>query len=301
MTALRVGFVGLGRMGRPMALNLVKAGHAVVVHNRSRPAVDALVAAGATSAASPAAVMRQVDVLVTCLLSPEQCLDVYLGAEGIASGARPAGAQVCIGCETIDLMTTRRLGAGLEAAGVAYVDAPVSGGPWGAEQGTLTVMCGGDAAALDRVAPVLDVFGRTRFHLGPAGSGVAAKLVNQILTHTQHAAVAEAMVLGAKLGLDPRQLFEVVRTASGQSTALERSMGKFTLARDFTAAYSVEGAIKDLECGIRTAKMAGARLLLPNVAQQMYVEAMGLGHGDKDISAVILPAEAIAGCEVKGA
>jgi len=293
---MQVGFIGLGCMGFPMARNLIRAGYSVVAHNRSRDSVDRLVALGGRSAATPADVARSVDVLVSCVLTPEQVEQVYLGPEGAIHGAR--AGQVFIDTSTIYPMTSQKIGAALGTKGVSFIDAPISGGPQGAENGTLSVMVGADAAALEKVRPVLEVFGKNIFHMGPVGAGCSTKLCNQILTGTAHVLVSEAMVLGTKLGLDPQTLFEVLHVSSGQCRALDRAVPEAILPRNFEAAYTVNGMIKDLECAIQTARDNGVRLLLPALAQQIYVEARGLGHSEQHLAAVIMPMEKIAGVEV---
>jgi 3-hydroxyisobutyrate dehydrogenase len=293
---MRVGFIGLGRMGFPMARNLIKAGHSVVAHNRSRGPVDRLAALGAMPAATPAEVAHSVEILVSCVLTPEQVEDIYLGPEGALKGAR--AGQVFIDTSTIYPMTSRKIGEALRAREVAFIDAPISGGPEGAENGTLSVMVGADAAALEKARPVLEVFGKNIFHMGPIGAGCSTKICNQMLTGTAHVLVAEAMVLGAKLGLDPQKLFDVLHVSSGQCRALDRAVPEAILSRNFAAVYTVEGMIKDLECTIQTARENGVRLLLPTVAQQIYQEARGLGHGGEHLAAVIMPMEKIAGVEV---
>ena len=284
-------------MGLPMAQRLIDAGHTLTVFNRSQGAVQKLVAKGAQAGASPEHVAQEVEVLFTCLLTPAQSEAIFLGDQGAIHGAR--SGQIFIDTATIDPMTTRRIAAALAAKGIALIDAPISGGPGGAQAGTLSIMAGGETAAFEKVRPLLEVLGKKIFHMGAVGSGVSTKICNQILTGTTHALVAEAMVLGAKLGLDPQQLFDVLRVSSGRSNALERAVPNYILPRKFDAAYSVEGIIKDLECAIHAAKSCGVRLLLPTIAQQMYQEARGLGHGQKDVAAVVLPMEAIAGVEVK--
>lgn len=294
---MNVGFIGVGRMGFPMAANLIKAGHEVVVHNRSQQPVEKLVTLGAQRASSPAEVARAVEVLVSCVLTPQQDEQIYVGANGAIEGAR--AGQVFIDTSTVEPSLSRKIGEALASRGVKFLDAPISGGPKGAAAGTLSVMIGGDEDAVEKARSVLEVFGKKLFHMGPVGSGCATKICNQILTGTTHALVAETMVLGASLGLDPQRLFEVLKVSSGQSNSLERAVPNFILPRKFDAAYSVEGIIKDLECAIQTAKAKGVRLLLPTIAQQLYQEARGLGHGDKDVAAVVLPMEAIAGVEVR--
>ena len=161
---MRVGFIGLGRMGFPMASNLIKAGHAVVAHNRSRGPVDRMVALGAMSASTPAEVARSVEILVSCVLTPEQDEHIYLGPGGALEGAR--AGQVFIDTSTIYPTTSRKIGEALRLRGIDFIDAPVSGGPQGAENGTLSVMVGADAAALEKARPVLEVFGKNIFHMG---------------------------------------------------------------------------------------------------------------------------------------
>ncbi len=293
---MQIGFIGLGRMGFPMARNLIRAGHSVVAYNRSKAAVERLVALGARSASSVAELARSVDVLVSCVLTPEQVEQIYLGPEGAIEGAR--AGQVFIDTSTIYPMTSKKIGEALSAKGVSFIDAPISGGPQGAENGTLSVMVGADAAALEKVRPILEVFGKNIFHMGPVGAGCSTKICNQILTGSAHVLVAETMVLGTKLGLDPQRLFEVLHLSSGQCRALDRAVPEAILPRNFAAVYTVSGMIKDLECAIQTAKENGVRLLLPTLAQQIYLEAQGLGHSEQHLASVIMPMEKIAGVEV---
>jgi 3-hydroxyisobutyrate dehydrogenase/2-hydroxy-3-oxopropionate reductase len=299
MQHLRIGFIGLGRMGFPMARNLLKAGYSVVAHNRSQAAVARLVALGATTAATPAATAGAADILVSCVMTPAQVEQIYLGTDGALMEAR--AGQIFIDASTTDPHISRKVAAALAAKGVAFLDAPVSGGPRGAELGTLAVMVGGDKVVLERVRPVLKVFGPNIFHMGPVGAGNSAKLCNQILTGTTHALVAEAMVLGTRLGLDPQTLFEVLQLSSGQCRALDRAVPEAILPRNFAAAFTVDGIIKDLDCALRTADDNGVRLLLPALARQMYQEARALGHGGEHLAAVIRPMERIAGIEVGSA
>jgi len=295
---MRIGFIGLGRMGFPMAANLLKAGYTVVAHNRSRGAVERLVDLGATAADTPAATAQAVDILVSCVMTPADIEQVYLGANGVLSGVR--AGQACIDASTTHPAVSRSVAAALAAKDVAFLEAPVSGGPSGAAAGTLAVMVGGDVAVLEELRPVLQVFGRNIFHMGPVGAGNAAKLCNQILTGAAHVLVAEAMVLGTRLGLDPQTLFEVLQRSSGQCRALDRSVPEAILPRDFAAAFTVDGIIKDLDCALRMAGENGVRLLLPALARQIFQEASSLGHGGEHMAAVIRAMETIAGVEVRG-
>ena len=293
---MKIGFIGLGRMGFPMASNLLQAGYGVVAHNRSAASVKHLVELGATAANSPAQVASQVDVLITCVMSPQQIEQIYLGPSGAREGAR--SGQIFIDTSTTNPQLSRRIAKALAETGVDFLDAPVSGGPRGAQQGTLAVMVGGQLEILQKVRPVLEVFGRNIFHMGDHGAGNSAKLCNQILTATAHVMVAEAMVLGTRLGLNPETLFSALQASSGQCRALDRSVPEAILPRDFSAAFTVDGIIKDLDCALLAADSSGVRLLLPMLARQMYQEARALGHGDKHLSSVILPMEAVAGVEV---
>ena len=294
---MKIGFIGLGRMGFPMAANLLRAGHGVVAHNRSQGPVERLVALGAESAASPAETADAVDILISCVMTPAQGEQVYLGPDGALAGAR--AGQVFIDASTTNPEISRRIAASFALKHADFLDAPVSGGPSGAEQGTLAVMVGGDAQVLGKVRPILEVFGRNVFHMGAVGAGNSAKLCNQILTGTAHALVAEAMVLGTRLGLDPQTLFEVLQVSSGQCRALDRSVPEAILPRNFAAAFTIDGIIKDLDCALQTAGENGLRLLLPALARQMYQEARDRGHGGEHVAAVILPMEGIAGVEVR--
>ncbi len=293
---MRVGFIGLGHMGRPMALNLVKAGHEVIVHSRSPGPIEALVQAGATAATSPAEVAAQVDWLGTCLLTPQQCELIYLGERGVASSQKKG--LLCVDFATIAPETSRRIGAELGKAGIRYVDAPVSGGSWGAADATLSIMVGASDDDFAAARPVLEQLGKKIFHMGPQGTGVSTKICNNMITCTVHVLLGEAMVLGTKAGIDPRKLYDVLAGSSARSNSLERMIPKFVLPRKFEADSTIESIIKDLEAAITTGKSLGVRLLLANIAQQCFVEAAGLGHGQKDISAVILPMEEVAGVQV---
>ncbi len=296
---MRIGFIGLGHMGRPMASRLIAAGHDVTVVSRSRGPVEALVAAGAKAAKTPAELASQVDMLGSCLLTAEQCEAVFLGTSGVIEGG--SKGLLCLDFATIDPMRSRKIAAALGGHGIGYLDVPVSGGPTGAAEGTLSIIAGGLDSDMERARPILETLGSKIFHMGPIGAGVSAKLCNNMITITVHALIAEAMVLGTKAGLDPTRLYEVLRSSSARSNSLERCVPSFFLRRNFAAQSTVVSANKDLESVIATAKALGVRTLLPVVAQQCYLEAMGLGHGGKDISAVILAMEEIAGVQVGSA
>jgi 3-hydroxyisobutyrate dehydrogenase-like beta-hydroxyacid dehydrogenase len=294
---MRVAFMGLGQMGRPMAENLLKAGHTLVAHNRSRGVVDALVAKGAVAASSPREALAGADVFMSCLLLPGQLRDAYFGEHGVLEAIEPG--QMFIALETVEPELSREIGAAVAKRGGRFLDAPISGGPKGAIAATLSVMVGGAEADFAAALPLFEAMGTKIFHMGAVGAGTTTKVCNQILTGVTHALVAEAMVLGTKAGLDPQKLFDVLRQSSGQSNSLERAVPNYILPGKFEAAFPVEGIIKDLECAIRTAKSMGVRFMLAPVAQQLYIEASSLGYAREDVAAVIKPMEAVAGVQVR--
>jgi 3-hydroxyisobutyrate dehydrogenase-like beta-hydroxyacid dehydrogenase len=291
-----LGFVGLGLMGLPMARHLAEAGHHLFVASASQEPLNTLAALGATVCASPAEIAPQVDVFFSCRVTPQQSRHTFLGPDGVASTARPG--LLCIDLATTDPETATELAAGLQAKGIGFLDAPISGGPDGAKARTLSIIVGGAPQDLQRAQPLFDLMGKATFHMGPVGAGVATKLCNNMITITTHALLAEAMVLGVKAGIDADKLYEVLRSSSAYSRTLERVVPKHFLTRDFAAAASVNTIMKDLECAIVTGRRLGVRLLLPNVAMQCYVDAAGRGHSQDDIASVILPMEEIAGVRV---
>ncbi|HID85760.1 MAG TPA: NAD(P)-dependent oxidoreductase [Anaerolineae bacterium] len=296
---MRVGLIGLGNMGRPMARNLLKAGFELTVHNRSRPPVEEMVRAGARGATSPREVAQHCEVLLTSLPTPPVVEEVLLGEGGALAGAKPG--DIFVDTSTIDPSTARRIAAATRERGVEFLDAPVSGGTTGAAAATLTVMVGGDEGAFERARPVLEAIGRNIHYLGPSGSGCIVKLCNQILVGINQAAVAEALVLGAKAGVDPEAMYEVLSTSLGTSAVLQRAAPNFILKGQFEPGFTIDLLYKDLQLATGLGKETGVRLLLTNLAQQVYEEARALGWGGKDVAAVILPLERLADVGVRSA
>src|SRR5579885_3575831 len=244
---MRIGVIGLGIMGAPMARNLLRAGHAVVVYGRTRARVAALLAAGATAAPSPAALAAEVDAVVTSLPDTPDVEAVYLGEQGVLAGARP-------GLLAIDTSTI----APEAARGVAFLDAPVSGGEQGAIAGTLAIMVGGEAEAVERARPIFAAIGRQTTHMGGPGQGQATKLVNQVIGAVTLAAVAEGIVLATRAGLDPAQVVAAVGGGAAASWMLA-NLGPRMQRRDFAPGFMVRLQQKDL----RLALAAAARLGVP--------------------------------------
>lgn len=288
----QVAFVGLGKMGRPMAARVQKAGHQVHAFNRSRGPVDELSGMGATPARSAAEAAERAEVILTALPTPDSVASVY---EEMAAAAR--AGQVYVDCSTVSLDLNRRCAAWLAKRGAQFLDAPVSGGPAGAQAGTLTVMAGGDQAAFDLALPVFRAFGKNIRLCGGVGAGQAVKLVNQLLVGVHTAAIAEAAVLGASLGADPKIVLEVIGTSFGGSTMMTRNLPRF-ISRDFSVATSVRLLLKDLGIIHAEAKRAQVPLLLGALAEQRFVEACGRGLAEEDMAALVKLWEEPAGVTV---
>ena len=293
---LRVGLIGLGKMGAPMGRNLLAAGFPLTVYNRSRPATDALVAAGAHAAANPAGVAQAADVILTSLPDPAAVEQVYLGDHGLASAAH--AGQVYVDTSTVGPGTSRKVAQALAAQGAAFLDAPVSGGVAGAEAGTLTVMIGGDAAALEQARPVLAAIGQRLNHVGPTGAGAIVKLINQLLVAINMAGVAEGLVLGVKAGANPQAMLDVLATSFGSSRMLERGI-PLIMDRNFGGGTPVDLIRKDLGLISDLANELGVPLPEGLTAQSVFNRAHADGLGAQDMTAVVKPLEQEARVEVK--
>jgi 3-hydroxyisobutyrate dehydrogenase/2-hydroxy-3-oxopropionate reductase len=289
---MQVGFIGLGKMGRPMTQRLLAAGHTVHVFNRSRGAVDALAAEGATAAESAAQVAQRAEVIMTALPTPASVQSVY--AE-IAGEARQG--QVYIDHSTVSPGLNRQCAEQLAAHGADFLDAPMSGGPAGAQAGTLTVMVGGNPAVFDTALPVLQAFGKNIRLCGPVGAGQVVKLINQLLVGVHTAAIAEAAVFGARFGADPQVVLDLIGTSFGGSTMMTRNLPRF-MSRDFSGATPVSLILKDLGLIHDEAKAGGVPLLLGALAEQRFVEANARGMGDQDMAALVKLWEEPAGVKV---
>lgn len=293
---MNIGFVGLGLMGLPMARRLLEAGHRLRFHSGNRDAVAELEAAGAEAARSLAEAADGAEVFCACRVTPEHSREAFLGTTGVLAAKSPPG--LCIDFATIEPLVSREIGATLKEKGIAYLDAPVSGGPTAAAEGRLSVIVGGADDAVARARPIFEAFGKETFHMGGPGTGVTAKLCNNMISITTHALVAEAMVLGVKAGIDAAALYEVMRNSSASSQTLNRVVPNHFLKRDFTAAATLEMIMKDLQSALSLAEAEGIALRLPEVAMQCFREAAGQGHLQDDIASVILPMEAAAGVTV---
>jgi len=292
-----VGFIGLGNMGRPMALNLAKAGFELVVHDIDPARVEPLRARGArveTSAERVAAVSARTICMVETTAQAE---DVIAGAHGVVQTAERGHIVMCM--STIDPFVARRLADTLAARGVAMLDAPVSGGTERAASGELSIIAGGDEATFEACRDVFKAMGTNLFHVGPLGHGLAMKLVNNMLVQVNTVAVAEALVLGVKAGLDSKTIYEVVRVSTGASAAWELRVPRI-LKGDYEPGGTIDISYKDQELETAFAKRLGVPVLLANVTQQVYQMARAAGLGKEDGSAIVQVLEKLAGVKVGG-
>jgi 2-hydroxy-3-oxopropionate reductase len=287
-----VGFVGLGVMGRPMARNLLRAGHRVAVWNRSPEPAAELAAAGATVARTPAELAAAAPVVLTMLPDLPQVEEVLQRDDGLLAGMGPGSVLVVMG--TVSPVGVRELGARLEPAGVSLVDAPVSGGDVGAEQATLSIMVGGRPQDVARVRPLLAAMGTTVDHLGPLGAGQLAKACNQIVVAATLTALSEALVLARKGGLDAQRVFAVLGGGLAASRLLEVK-GPKLLGGDFRPGGAAAFQHKDLGIALAAARAEGVALPLTALVDQLYGAAVWSGLGDDDHSVVVRVIERLAG------
>jgi len=289
---MHIGFLGLGNMGAPMARNLLRAGHRLSVFDLSAPAVAALVEAGATAAASPAARARtDVELIVSMLPAAAHVKSVYLGADGLLAHIRPG--VMLIDSSTIDPLSAREVAAAARAHDNPMLDAPVSGGTAGAAAGTLTFMVGGSAEDFERARPVLAAMGRNIVHCGGAGNGQVAKVANNLLLGISMLGVAEAMSLGVALGMDAQVLAGIINTSSGRCWSSDTYnpfpgvLENAPASRGYSGGFGTDLMLKDLGLASEAARQARQPVFLGALAQQLYQAFSAQGHGALDFSAII--------------
>jgi 2-hydroxy-3-oxopropionate reductase len=287
-----IGFIGLGIMGRPMARNVLAAGFDLVVYDLMAQPVSELVAAGATAANSPAEVATAADVVLLCLPDSPDVEAAMTGRQGLLAGAR--AGQIFVDMSTISPVTARSMAERAASQGVIVLDAPVSGGQVGAVNGTLSIMVGGDAEALETVRPVLSAMGKTILHLGDSGAGQVAKACNQLVIAVTIEAVAEAMVLASKAGVDPAKMRAALLGGYANSRVLEGHGERF-LARNFTPGFRTRLQYKDLNIALDAGRAYGAPMPATALVHQLYAAMMARGEGDLDHSALVTLLEELAG------
>ena len=292
---LKIGYIGLGLMGKSIARNILKAGFPLVVHNRSRGAVDELVAEGAQVANSPAEVAAQCDIVFTNLPDTPDVELVALGPNGIITGARPG--LITIDNSTIQPAAARRIAAEMASKGVTALDAPVSGGDIGARNATLTIMVGGEAAALEKAMPVLQAMGKTITHVGSAGAGQVAKAANQIMVAAQMAAMGELLVFAQKAGVDPRKVVEAIKGGAAQCWTLDVKPPRI-FEGNRSPGFKAHMQLKDLRIVLETAREYDIPLPSTRENTKLFERMIELGMGELDNSAVLGVIEDLAGVKV---
>ena len=287
----KITFIGLGNMGAPMAANLLKAGHDVTVFDLSQPAVEALVAEGARTADSGKAAAEGAECVITMLPAGKHVEAVYLGDDGLLA-ALPAGTLV-IDSSTIAPETARNVAEQAAERELAFIDAPVSGGVGGAKAGTLTFICGGDASTFEKAKPILEGMGKNIFHAGPHGAGQVAKICNNMLLAILMAGTSEALALGAKNGLDPAVLSEIMKQSSGGNWALNvynpwpGVMEGVPASRDYQGGFLVNLMAKDLGLAFDNAVTNQASIPMGSLARNLFQLHAGQGNGELDFSSIL--------------
>ena len=284
LDGITVGFIGLGLMGRPMSLNLMKAGARLVVHSRSRGPVDEMAAKGMTPADTPAAVARQAETVIVMASDTSAVEAIVAGENGLLGAAGPPTLVIDMG--TTAVMASRRLAEAFAEVGAAYVDAPVSGGTVGAETGTLTIMAGGADAAVELAMPLFQVLGQRITHVGGPGTGQVAKAANQVIVGLTIGAVAEALTLARRAGVDPEKVREALQGGFADSRILELHGARMT-SRDFRLGGKSATQRKDMALALELAVELGLELPATALNLDLYDRLIDAGFGDLDHSALV--------------
>jgi 3-hydroxyisobutyrate dehydrogenase-like beta-hydroxyacid dehydrogenase len=293
---MRIGFIGLGMMGRGMAANLQKAGHLLVVHDLSRQAASQHLAAGAEWAASPRAVAETCDLVFTSLPTPGDVENVAFGDAGLAQGFRDGAAWFDLSTNAV--AAVRSLDARLAVQGVAFLDAPVSGGPRGAASGRLAIWVGGARAVFDRFKPVLDAMGDQARYIGPIGAGSIAKLTHNAASAAVNVVLAEVFTMGVKAGVEPLALFAAIRQgAAGRARLFDRMADHFLPGSYDPADFALRLLHKDVTLACQLARDVGVPARLVALAQEELTEALGRGWGNRDSRVPMLLQQERAGIE----
>jgi 3-hydroxyisobutyrate dehydrogenase-like beta-hydroxyacid dehydrogenase len=294
---VRVGFIGLGAMGLPMAKRVVGAGHETVTVTRARRGpVDELVSLGARALASPAEVARAADVVVTVLPADRELEEVVLGAGGLLEGL--SAGQTLIDMTTATALTMQKVERAVVAAGGRVLDAPVSGGTPAAAQGTLTIMVGGDAPLLEEHRALLECMGSRIVLVGGVGQGKVVKMVNQAMAAAHLLVLGEAFALGVRCGASPETLYEVIKTSSGHSRMMDLRLPGFLFDGSFQPGFRLDLMKKDVNLALQTAQTLGMPLPLTALVGQLFAAASGAGHGDADFSAAAQFVASLAGARL---
>lgn len=291
----RIGFIGLGLMGKPMARNLLTAGYPLAVFNRSRAAIDELAGEGAAAATSPREVAERSDVVITIVPDSPDVEAVVLGPNGLLEGAR--AGMLLVDMSTIAPATVKRVAEALGARGVRMLDAPVSGGDKGAIAGTLSIMVGGDQADFERARPIFEALGKTITHCGPLGAGQIVKACNQIVIALILEGISEALVLGSKAGVDPNIIPQVLGGGMAQNRVLDLR-GATMIQHQFEPGFKARMHRKDLGIILQTAREYGVAVPGAALVDQHFTSLIDSGNGDLDNSSLLTVLELLSHHEV---
>lgn len=292
MAKKHVGFVGLGKIGSKMAMRLLNGGYPLSVFDLLPEALLEFKTRGARIATSSSDVAKNVDILILMVVDFAQTAEVLFGVDGAIHGLRKGAIVSCM--NTIAPSEIREVASRLAQHGIRTLDAPVSRGVKGAEEGTLTIMAGASADVMEEAKDVLETMGKKIFWVGPVGNGQVLKMMNQLLCSVELVSIAEALVLGAKAGIDGQTLYDVTKETSGNSEMFMAKVPKI-IAGDFSSAGDLDIHVKDLDIVTRTARELGVPLILTNVAKEILRTAQSMGKGRLDSSAVITVLEDVAG------
>jgi 2-hydroxy-3-oxopropionate reductase len=292
----KIGYIGLGLMGKSMARNILRSGYLLVVFNRSRTAMDELAKEGAQLASSPQEIAAQVDVVFTNLPDSSDVEQVVLGNNGIIEGAHKG--LIFVDNSTINSTTSRKIAAALERKGVMSLDAPVSGGDIGAKEGTLSIMVGGPKEALEIILPVLRTIGKTITHIGGAGTGQIAKAANQVMVAAQMVALGELLILVQKSGANPQKVVEAIRGGAAQCWTLDNKPQRL-FSGNRQPGFKAHLQAKDLNIVMETAREYGIPMPMTAVNAQLFNAMVAMGFGNLDNSAIVSVIEELSGTELK--
>ena len=293
----KAGFIGLGAMGGPMALNMLKKGIPLIVHDIDPVKVEKLAAAGAEIARSSKETAASVKRVICLVETTEQARDVILGENGIIHGVDAGDVVLCM--STIDPLVAKEIGVSLNEKGVKMLDAPISGGTPKAQEGTLAVIVGGEVETFERCRDIFDAVGEHAFHVGPQGQGLVMKLINNMLGITNTIVLIEGLVIGAKSGIGLQTMYDVLKVSSGDSAAVDFRVPRI-MSGDFEPGGTMDIVFKDQELVTQYAKQIGVPTLMANVSQQVYQMARTAGLNKKDSSAVVKIYEQLADVSVVG-
>ncbi len=288
-----IGFIGTGIMGRPMAANLLKAGYAVVVHNRTRSKAEPLFEVGAEWGQIPAAVAEQCHIVITCLPDTPDVQQVLLGEDGVVEGADEG--TICVDMSTISPTTTKQMARRLGEKNITFIDAPISGGEIGAIEGKLSIMMGGTEESVEEVRPVMEVMGKTVIHCGPTGAGQTTKLANQIMVIHTIMSISEGLAFAEKAGLDLETTLDVTGAGAASSHSL-RSLGPKIIKGDLGPAFMVDLQLKDLRLVMEYAEQLKQPLPGTSLAKELLEVLQAQGRGRDGTQALIDVIRQLGGC-----